>query len=60
MNMEASEIILIISACSSPILAIWNAYQGTRIKELELRYENLCSECAFDFTPKEKKLPNAA
>jgi len=60
--MEAGEIILIISAVASPVLAIWNAYQGMRIKELELKYNNLCDECEYVFTPKEKnkKLPSAS
>jgi len=52
--MEAGEIILIISAIASPVLAIWNAYQGMRIKELELKYDNLCDSCIHDYTPKTK------
>lgn len=62
--MEAGEIILIMGAFSSPLLAAWNAWQGTRIKELEIKMKNLCSECEYDFTPKNKekskKLPSAS
>lgn len=50
--MDAGELILIISACASPVLAIWNSFQGTRIKELELKYANLCKDCQYDFTPR--------
>lgn len=50
--MEAGEIVLIISAFASPILAIWNAWQATQIKELEFKYNNLCNNCEFSFKPK--------
>lgn len=50
--MTTSEIILIISAIASPILAIWNSLQGLRIKELEYKYDNLCSTCEFNYSPK--------
>jgi len=50
--MQAPEVLLIIGACASPLLAMWNTYQGIKIKELELKYDNLCKNCIYDFTPK--------
>jgi len=53
--MNPGELILIIGAISAPILAIWNSFQGMRIKELELKYANLCKDCVYDFTPRTSK-----
>ena len=51
-----SEIILIIASFTTPLLAIWNGFQGLRIKELEYKYENLCASCEYSYTPKEEKI----
>ena len=50
--MTPESIILIISASAAPLLAMWNTWQGIKIRELELKYENLCNNCIYDFTPK--------
>ena len=55
MTYTVEQIILIIGTCTSPFLAEWNIYQGNKIKTLELQYENLCSQCIYDFTPKNKE-----
>jgi hypothetical protein len=59
--MQVGEVILIIGACSSPILAAWNTWQGSRIKMLEIQMSKLCETCEYDYTPKkEKKLAVAS
>lgn len=50
--MDAQSIVIITAAIASPILAMWNVYQGTKIKALEIKYNNLCSQCLYVFTPK--------
>lgn len=53
--MSPEQIILIIGAIATPVLAIWNSFQGMRIKELELKYNALCDNCVYDYTPKNKE-----
>lgn len=48
-----NEVLLIITSVSTALVLIWNTVQGGRIKELELKYKNLCFNCKYEFTPKE-------
>ena len=50
-----NDFLLIFSAISTLILGLWSSFQQLKLKELEYKYNNLCDECAHEFTPIKKK-----
>ena len=49
-----SEVLLIIAS----IQVFWSGYLTYKHKELNLKYDNLCENCTYTYTPKGEKKEN--